>query len=45
MIRYSVVGMASEMIVTYCDAYGVTKFNGTRNYLLVDIEIVIGTSF
>ena len=45
MIGYGVVGVASEMIVTYRNAYGITKFNCTRNYLLVDIEIVIGTSF
>ena len=44
MIWYGVVGMTSEMIIAYCDAYGITKFDCTRNCLLVDIEIVIGTS-
>ena len=45
MIGYGVMGVAGEMIVTYCNAYGITKFYCTRNDRLGDIESVIGTSF
>ena len=47
MIGYGVMVVTSEMIVTNCNECGITKCysNCSRNDRLVDIEIVIGTSF